>query len=150
VSPSETLLALILILSFRYLADSCLLLIDHQLQPSHDPAQLSQGLFNFAPPAHALICAGALVYWSYQADMNDARTRVESGGQVISTMLGAVEFAELGRGMPLLSIHGAGGGYDQGLDIAADLVGSAYRIIAPSRRARSSADRQPRTGSRTE
>ncbi|WP_082906084.1 alpha/beta hydrolase [Bradyrhizobium centrolobii] len=80
-----------------------------------------------------LVGAGALVYWSYRAEIDNARTRIESGGRVISTALGAVQFAEFGRGMPLLSIHGAGGGYDQGLDIAADLVGSGYRVIAPSR-----------------
>ena len=35
--------------------------------------------------------------------------------------------------MPLLSIHGAGGGYDQGLANAVELVGEGFRVIAPSR-----------------
>jgi hypothetical protein len=41
--------------------------------------------------------------------------------------------AEKGSGIPLLSIHGAGGGYDQGLANAAGFVGAGFRIIAPSR-----------------
>jgi pimeloyl-ACP methyl ester carboxylesterase len=80
-----------------------------------------------------IIGASALVYQSYRAEIDDARTSVEGGGRVISTARGVIQFAESGHGMPLLSIHGAGGGYDQGLDIAADLVGSFYRVIAPSR-----------------
>src|SRR5499433_3577525 len=35
-------------LLFRHLADSCLLLVDRQLQLSHDHAQLSQGFFSLA------------------------------------------------------------------------------------------------------
>jgi pimeloyl-ACP methyl ester carboxylesterase len=43
-----------------------------------------------------------------------------------------VEYAEQGQGEALLAIHGAGGGYDQGLLIARDM-GEAFRVIAPSR-----------------
>src|SRR6202521_4758128 len=38
-------------LPFRYLADSCLLIVDRELQLTHDLAQSLQGLFGFAPPA---------------------------------------------------------------------------------------------------
>src|SRR5437870_7620763 len=38
-------------LPFRYLADACLLLVDRELQLSHDLAQSLQGLCGFAPPA---------------------------------------------------------------------------------------------------
>jgi pimeloyl-ACP methyl ester carboxylesterase len=44
-----------------------------------------------------------------------------------------VEYAEAGAGHALLAIHGAGGGYDQGLALASAFVGSGYRAIAPSR-----------------
>ena len=40
---------------------------------------------------------------------------LESDSQVISTRLGDVEYAILGEGTPYLYIHGAPGGYDQGL-----------------------------------
>ena len=35
--------------------------------------------------------------------------------------------------MPVLVVHGAGGGFDQGMDIAAPLVGHGFRVIAVSR-----------------
>jgi 2-hydroxy-6-oxonona-2,4-dienedioate hydrolase len=44
-----------------------------------------------------------------------------------------IEYAESGTGLPLLSIHGAGGGFDQGLANAAEFVDEGFRIIAPSR-----------------
>jgi pimeloyl-ACP methyl ester carboxylesterase len=52
---------------------------------------------------------------------------------VVDTTAGPIEYAERGSGYPLLSIHGAGGGYDQGLANVADLIGTGYRVIAPSR-----------------
>ena len=51
----------------------------------------------------------------------------------MNTTAGPIEYAETGAGKPLLSIHGAGGGHDQGLSNAADLVGNGFRVIAPSR-----------------
>ena len=39
-------------LSFRHFADSCFLLVDRELQLSHDLAQSLQGFFGFASPAH--------------------------------------------------------------------------------------------------
>jgi pimeloyl-ACP methyl ester carboxylesterase len=44
-----------------------------------------------------------------------------------------MQYGETGRGTPLLSIHGAGGGFDQGLANVADLVDGEFRVIAPSR-----------------
>jgi hypothetical protein len=41
-------------LSFRDLTDLCLLVVDRQLQLSHDLAQLLQGFFGFAPPTQDL------------------------------------------------------------------------------------------------
>ncbi|HUH85456.1 MAG TPA: alpha/beta hydrolase [Stellaceae bacterium] len=52
---------------------------------------------------------------------------------IIDTGAGPIEYAERGEGRPLLSIHGAGGGFDQGLANAAELVGDGFRVIAPSR-----------------
>src|SRR5260221_9384952 len=47
-------------LSFRNLADSCLLLVDRELQLAHDLAQLLQGFFGFASPAqdHEVVGVG--------------------------------------------------------------------------------------------
>lgn len=51
----------------------------------------------------------------------------------MNTSAGPIEYAEKGHGIPLLSIHGAGGGYDQGIANVTDLVGEGFRVIAPSR-----------------
>jgi pimeloyl-ACP methyl ester carboxylesterase len=55
------------------------------------------------------------------------------GSLVANTAAGPIEYAEKGAGSPLLSIHGAGGGFDQGLANAAEFVDEGFRIIAPSR-----------------
>lgn len=46
---------------------------------------------------------------------------------------GVLEFAVEGDGPPLLMIHGAGGGFDQGLDMVRPLIEAGHRVIAPSR-----------------
>lgn len=53
----------------------------------------------------------------------------------IETALGPVEVAEAGEGPVLLALHGGMGGYDQGLILAAAILGDpqAFRVIAPSR-----------------
>lgn len=81
----------------------------------------------------AVALAGGLrVASAYAADMEAARARV-STGKIISTRFGALEYAEAGVGMPVLMIHGTGGGFDQGLNFCQPLLGRGYRIIAPSR-----------------
>ncbi|MCL4767878.1 MAG: alpha/beta hydrolase [Hyphomicrobiaceae bacterium] len=81
----------------------------------------------------AVVVAGGLVFRSYNDTVGRARAVLGSGGRIASTTAGPIEYAEKGAGMPLLSIHGAGGGYDQGLANAAELVGDGFRVIAPSR-----------------
>ncbi len=81
----------------------------------------------------AVVVAAALVFRSYTDAIGRARAVVSSGGRIANTPAGMIEYAENGVGILLLSIHGAGGGYDQGLAIAADLVGDGFRVIAPSR-----------------
>jgi len=76
--------------------------------------------------------AGGLIFLSYQADIRRARAAVE-GAKTALTAAGLIEYAERGDGPPLLSIHGAGGGWDQGLANIAGLVENEFRIIAPSR-----------------
>ena len=70
---------------------------------------------------------------AYRAALYQAREAAESGAMLAVTRVGPVEYADRGAGPPLLAIHGAGGGFDQGLASAIDLVGNDFRIIAPSR-----------------
>jgi pimeloyl-ACP methyl ester carboxylesterase len=77
--------------------------------------------------------ASALAYAAYRKDLEAARTRIETGRQFIDSPHGPIEFGEAGDGPAVLLVHGAGGGFDQGLDLGADFLGEGYRIIAPSR-----------------
>ena len=73
-----------------------------------------------------------LVLAVYQRDIAQSQVAVE-GARVATTGAGPIEYAETGQGIPVLSIHGAGGGWDQGLANVAGLFGAGFRIIAPSR-----------------
>ena len=76
--------------------------------------------------------AGLAAYSKYRRELNQRVQSVETGGLIADTAAGPIEYAEAGEGQPLLLIHGAGGGYDQGLLVARDF-GPGYRVIAPSR-----------------
>lgn len=89
-------------------------------------------LATLAIPA-SLAAAGALVYFRYRRDLAAANARVSSGSKLANTPAGLIEYADVGTGVPVLVIHGAGGGYDQGLEFAGPLIDSGFRAIAPSR-----------------
>lgn len=83
----------------------------------------------------ALLVAGPflLIYPRYRRDIRKARERVSAGSRIAETPCGPIEYAVAGEGPPVLAVHGAGGGYDQGLDISAPLVEGGFRVIALSR-----------------
>ena len=67
-----------------------------------------------APFAVAVIAAGAIAVRAYRKALGRAREAAQEGSAIALTAAGPVEFAERGAGAPLISIHGAGGGFDQG------------------------------------
>ncbi|MGZ7031086.1 MAG: alpha/beta fold hydrolase [Thermoanaerobaculia bacterium] len=77
--------------------------------------------------------ATGLIYAAYRKDIEAARHRLENDSQVINAAHQQIEFAESGNGPAMLVIHGAGGGFDQGLDLARAFLGDENRFIAPSR-----------------
>jgi pimeloyl-ACP methyl ester carboxylesterase len=77
--------------------------------------------------------AAALAVIAYQQDIRKARARVEQGSQVAQTRCGPIEYAAVGEGEPVLFVHGAGGGFDQGLEMAQLLAGRGFRVILMSR-----------------
>lgn len=81
----------------------------------------------------ALLGAGCAIYLLFARDMRAAHEALHGKSHLINTVDGAVEYAEQGTGLPLLSIHGAGGGFDQGLANATSIMGSGFRVISPSR-----------------
>jgi 2-hydroxy-6-oxonona-2,4-dienedioate hydrolase len=80
-----------------------------------------------------LLLIGAATYGAYRHDLNTARSAAGAGSSMLPTACGDIEYATEGVGSPVLSIHGTGGGWDQGLFLARGLVGRGYRVIAPSR-----------------
>lgn len=82
--------------------------------------------------AAAASAAGFMAYGRYRSELRELRERVDTGSTVAETSAGDIEYADTGEGEPILVIHGAGGGYDQGLLIASDF-GKDHRVIAPSR-----------------
>jgi len=95
--------------------------------------RLSRSLMIRGLIALAFIVLGTtLTYSRYRRDLRDARDRLARGSHLIETSCGAIEYSEEGKGKTILSIHGAGGGWDQGLLIS-PFVGEGFRVIAPSR-----------------
>ena len=88
--------------------------------------------------------AGWLGY-RYHHDMQRARARIATGSRVASTACGPIEYAESGSGPTVLVVHGAGGGFDQGLEFGRAIATMGYRVIAMSRFGylRTPAPRQP-------
>ena len=76
---------------------------------------------------------GGLLYSIYQHDIERARERIATGSRIAETPCGPIEYAVAGDGPPVLIVHGAGGGFDQGLDFGKPLVASGFRVIAMSR-----------------
>lgn len=77
--------------------------------------------------------AGWLTASAYRRDIGAARARVAAGSSIADTPHGPIEYALAGNGPPVLMVHGAGGGYDQGLDIGEPLISRGFRLIAVSR-----------------
>ncbi|RWM22467.1 alpha/beta hydrolase [Mesorhizobium sp.] len=81
----------------------------------------------------AMATTTGLAFLLYRNELGRLRDAVSQGSLVANLDIGPIEYADSGAGSPLLSIHGAGGGFDQGLALAADLAGGGFRVIAPSR-----------------
>lgn len=83
----------------------------------------------------ALLIVGIMisVVARYQHDIHQARERISAGSKIAQTPCGPIEYAIAGNGPPVLVVHGAGGGYDQGLVFSEGLIHSGFRVIAVSR-----------------
>jgi pimeloyl-ACP methyl ester carboxylesterase len=88
-----------------------------------------------AAAVSGLVAAGAIgiVSATYANEVGDAKARVASGSTLAQTRCGPIEYAEAGSGSPVLVVHGAGGGYDQGMDFGRPLAKAGFRVVAMSR-----------------
>jgi pimeloyl-ACP methyl ester carboxylesterase len=86
----------------------------------------------------AAVAAIVFVYLQYRRDIQAAEARIAAGqSQIAQTACGPVEYAMRGDGFAgtLLVIHGAGGGFDQALDLdmGQRLSARGFRVIFVSR-----------------
>ena len=82
-----------------------------------------------------VVCA---VIWSGLSVLASRDVRATTEGlkaqrQIAETAHGPLEHVIQGEGPPVMVVHGAGGGFDQGLLFAEAFGGDGYRWIAPSR-----------------
>ena len=83
-----------------------------------------------------LILFGAGAAWTasrFSKDMQLARAHAAQGSVLLQTRCGPIEYQEAGAGLPLLAVHGSGGGHDQGMAFAGGLATQGIRVIAMSR-----------------
>ncbi len=69
----------------------------------------------------------------YRKAMDSASVRVNENSSIIETPLINSEYTMIGEGETVLLLHGAGGGYDQGMIMAEYLLGEGYKTVVPSR-----------------
>lgn len=80
-----------------------------------------------------LIGLSLLVFIGYRSDLRQATARIATGSELVDTPCGPIEYAVAGKGAPVLVVHGAGGGFDQGAAFGTALQRQGFRVIAMSR-----------------
>ncbi|MDP3347903.1 MAG: alpha/beta hydrolase [Hydrogenophaga sp.] len=83
--------------------------------------------------ALGLLIAALWTGWHFRQDMARATVFAAAGSEVVETRCGPIEVQQAGQGIPLLMIHGSGGGHDQGMAWAQPLTQHGVRVIAMSR-----------------
>jgi len=87
--------------------------------------------------AAIFICATVLLvgltYPEYRDTMAETQQQLTTTSTILQTEYGDIEYAVQGEGTPVLMIHGAGGGYDQGLWLGKVFFGNDYKFISVSR-----------------
>ena len=85
----------------------------------------------------ALVLGAALsilaTYPEFKRAMRAANDRITAHSKILRTDKYAIEYSVKGKGIPVLLLHGAGGGYDQGLWIGKTSLGEGYKFISVSR-----------------
>ena len=87
-----------------------------------------------AIPSLAVAGTGIWIYARYRRDLRVRIARLKGASLVAQTRCGPIEYAEAGSGTPLLIVHGAGGGFDQGMEFGgASLALRGFYVLASSR-----------------
>jgi pimeloyl-ACP methyl ester carboxylesterase len=80
-----------------------------------------------------LLVASIWLYILYEGKLRASRQRLRGVSRVAETPCGPIEYAEAGSGAPVLLVHGAGGGFDQGLELGGPLAERGFEVVAMSR-----------------
>ncbi len=80
-----------------------------------------------------VLFAVLLIRSRFERDLQVAAERAAQGSVLLTTRCGPIEVQQAGQGLPLLMIHGSGGGHDQGMAWARPLVQQGIQVIAMSR-----------------
>jgi pimeloyl-ACP methyl ester carboxylesterase len=70
---------------------------------------------------------------SFQEWLPFAKQQLKANSKIKKTSRGPIEYVKKGKGPVVLALHGAYGGYDQGLLLASHLLQDGFSIVAPSR-----------------
>lgn len=70
---------------------------------------------------------------TYDRQKRETVARLQAGSHIAQTKAGQIEYAVVGEGPAVLSVHGILGGYDQGLVAGKPLVDAGFKVIAVSR-----------------
>jgi 2-hydroxy-6-oxonona-2,4-dienedioate hydrolase len=79
------------------------------------------------------VATAAAIGWRFNGDLAQAQARAVAGSAIAQTPCGPIEYRQAGTGVPLLVVHGSGGGQDQGMAFAGSLAQRGIRVIAISR-----------------
>ena len=63
----------------------------------------------------ATVVLSLVVRSRFENDLARATERTAQGSELIATRCGPIEVQQAGQGIPLLVVHGSGGGHDQGM-----------------------------------
>lgn len=80
-----------------------------------------------------LLLGFVMISGRYRVEITAAREKAVAGSQILKTKQGDIEYAVIGEGRPILLLHGAGGGYDQGFLIGRTGFGDGFMFISVSR-----------------
>jgi pimeloyl-ACP methyl ester carboxylesterase len=80
-----------------------------------------------------LLAAVAVLAAAFLVDIRRAYARIANTSSLVESPLGVIEFKRAGSGLPVLVVHGSGGGFDQGELVAQAVLGEGFDWIAPSR-----------------
>ena len=94
---------------------------------------LKRSLLGFVAFSVVGIVVLLVMFFSWRSDIVDAR-EADKDRRIVSTALGSIEYASVGKGIPVLALHGTPGGYDQVLASRRALPHRefGYRTIAVS------------------